>query len=74
VKPGFRNAAIRVVSNVFETVIAMHGVGYLAWESISKNGFPVMQAVILVLALTHIAPTLLADLMNAALDPQPRRS
>jgi peptide/nickel transport system permease protein len=87
VKHGFRNAAIPVVSIaavqlgfmlggsiVIETVFAMHGVGYLAWESISKNDFPVVQAVVLVLALIYIALTLLADLLNAVLDPRLRTS
>lgn len=85
VKHGFRNAAIPVVSIaavqlgfmlggsiVIETVFALHGVGYLAWESISKNDFPVVQAVVLVLALIYIALTLLADLLNAVLDPRLR--
>jgi len=87
VKHGFRNAAIPVVSIaavqlgfmlggsiVIETVFAMHGVGYLAWESISKNDYPVVQAVVLVLALIYIALTLLADLLNAVLDPRLRTS
>jgi peptide/nickel transport system permease protein len=85
VKHGFRNAAIPVVSIaavqlgfmlggsiVIETVFALHGVGYLAWESISKNDFPVVQAVVLVLALIYIGLTLLADLLNALLDPRLR--
>jgi peptide/nickel transport system permease protein len=85
VKHGLRNAAIPVVSIaavqlgfmlggsvVIETVFALHGVGFLAWESISKNDFPVVQAVVLVLALIYIALTLLADLLNAVLDPRLR--
>ncbi len=85
VKHGFRNAAIPVVSIaavqlgfmlggsvVIETVFALHGVGYLAWESISKNDFPVVQAVVLVLAIIYIGLTLLADLLNAVLDPRLR--
>lgn len=85
VKHGFRNAAIPVVSIaavqlgfmlggsvVIETVFALHGVGFLAWESISKNDFPVVQAVVLVLALIYIGLTLLADLLNAVLDPRLR--
>lgn len=85
VKHGFRNAAIPVVSIaavqlgfmlggsiVIETVFAMHGVGYLAWESISKNDYPVVQAVVLVLALIYIALTLFSDLLNAVLDPRLR--
>jgi peptide/nickel transport system permease protein len=59
-------------SIVIETVFAMHGVGYLAWESISKNDFPVVQAVVLVLALIYVALTLLADILNAILDPRLR--
>jgi len=85
VKHGLRNAAIPVVSIaavqlgfmlggsvVIETVFALHGVGFLAWESISKNDFPVVQAVVLVLALLYIGLTLLADLLNAVLDPRLR--
>ncbi|GGG23606.1 peptide ABC transporter permease [Caldovatus sediminis] len=85
VKHGFRNAAIPVVSIaavqlgfmlggsiVIETVFALHGVGFLAWESISKNDFPVVQAVVLVLALIYVGLTLLADLLNAVLDPRLR--
>ncbi len=85
VKHGFRNAAIPVVSIaavqlgfmlggsvVIETVFALHGVGFLAWESISKNDFPVVQAVVLVLAIIYIGLTLLADLLNALLDPRLR--
>jgi hypothetical protein len=34
-------------SIVIETVFALHGVGFLAWESISKDDFPVVQAVVL---------------------------
>jgi peptide/nickel transport system permease protein len=84
-KHGFRNAAVPIVaiaavqfgfmlggSIVIETVFALHGVGFLAWEAIGKNDFPVVQAVVLVLALIYTAMTLLADLLNAALDPRLR--
>jgi peptide/nickel transport system permease protein len=84
-KHALRNAAIPVVaiaavqlgfmlggSIVIEQVFAMHGVGYLAWESIGKNDFPVVQAVVLVLAVIYVALTMLADLMNAVLDPRLR--
>jgi ABC-type dipeptide/oligopeptide/nickel transport system permease component len=80
-----RNAAIPVVSIaavqlgfmlggsiVIETVFALHGVGYLGWESIAKNDFPVVQAVVLVLASIYIGLTLLADILNALLDPRLR--
>jgi peptide/nickel transport system permease protein len=84
-KHALRNAAIPVVaiaavqlgfmlggSIVIEQVFAMHGVGFLAWESISKNDFPVVQAVVLVLATIFVVLTMLADLMNAMLDPRLR--
>ena len=84
-KHALRNAAIPVVaiaavqlgfmlggSIVIEQVFALHGVGFLAWESIAKNDFPVVQAVVLVLAVIYVALTMLADLMNAVLDPRLR--
>src|SRR5260221_631130 len=73
IKHALRNAAIPVVaiatvqlgfmlggSIVIETVFALHGVGFLAWESIGKNDFPVVQAVVLVLALIYVGLNLLA--------------
>jgi peptide/nickel transport system permease protein len=84
-KHALRNAAIPVVSIaavqlgfmlggsiVIETVFALHGVGYLAWESIGKNDFPIVQAVVFVLSIIYIGLTLLADLLNALLDPRLR--
>jgi peptide/nickel transport system permease protein len=84
-KHALRNAAIPVVaiaavqlgfmlggSIVIETVFALHGIGFLAWESIGKNDFPVVQAVVLVLALIYVGLTLLADIVNAVLDPRLR--
>lgn len=84
-KHALRNAAMPVVSIaavqlgfmlggsiVTEAVFNLNGVGYLAWESISKNDIPVVQAVVLLLAVIYIALTLLADVMNAVLDPRLR--
>jgi peptide/nickel transport system permease protein len=84
-KHAARNAAMPVVaiaavqlgfmlggSIAIERVFNLPGIGYLAWESLSKNDFPVVQAVVLILALLYIALTLLADLMNAVLDPRLR--
>ncbi len=82
-----RNAAMPVVaiaavqlgfmlggSIVIESVFNLPGIGYLAWESISKNDFPVVQAVVLLLAMIYIGLTLGADLLNAVLDPRLRRA
>jgi ABC-type dipeptide/oligopeptide/nickel transport system permease component len=84
-KHALRNAAMPVVSIaavqlgfmlggsvVIESVFALPGIGYLAWESIIKNDFPVVQAVVLFLAVIYIGLTLLADMMNALLDPRLR--
>ncbi len=80
-----RNAAMPVVaiaavqlgfmlggSIVIESIFNLPGVGYLAWESISKNDFPVVQAVVLLLAMIYIGLTLGADMLNAVLDPRLR--
>jgi peptide/nickel transport system permease protein len=59
-------------SIVIESVFSLHGVGYLGWESISRADFPVMQAIVLILACFYIVLTLLADMLNAFLDPRIR--
>jgi ABC-type dipeptide/oligopeptide/nickel transport system permease component len=76
-KHALRNAAVQLGfmlggSIVIETVFALHGVGFLAWESIGKNDFPVVQAVVMVLAVIYVGLTLIADLLNALLDPRLR--
>jgi len=86
IRHALRNAAMPVVaiaavqlgfmlggSVVIETVFALHGVGYLAWESISKNDFPTVQAVELLLAVIFTVLTLAADLLNALIDPRLRK-
>jgi peptide/nickel transport system permease protein len=86
-KHALRNAAMPVVaiaavqlgfmlggSIVIESIFNLPGIGYLAWESISKNDFPVVQAVVLLLAMIYIGLTLGADLLNAVLDPRLRRA
>lgn len=84
-KHALRNAVIPVVSVaavqfgfmlggsiVIETVFALNGMGYLAWESITRADFPAVQAVILIFSLIYVFLTLLADLINAWLDPRIR--
>lgn len=84
-KHALRNAIIPVVSLaavqfgfmlggsvVIETVFALHGAGYLAWESISRSDFPTVQAVLLLFSLFYILLTFLSDMLNAWLDPRIR--
>jgi len=85
IKHALRNAIIPVVSVaavqfgfmlggsiVVETIFALHGMGYLAWESINRSDLPTVQAVILVFSIIYVVLTLLADLINAWLDPRIR--
>lgn len=82
-----RNAIIPVVSLaavqmgfmlggsiVVESIFALHGAGFLAWESISRNDLPTVQALILIFSMFYIVFTFLADVLNAWLDPRMRSS
>lgn len=84
-KHALRNAIIPVVSLaavqfgfmlggsiVIETIFAINGLGFLAWESIRRADLPMMQAIVLVLSVFYITLTFLADLLNAFLDPRIR--
>ena len=84
-KHALRNAIIPVVSLaavqfgfmlggsiVIETIFQINGLGYLAWESIQRKDLPIMQAIVLSLSVIYVLLTLLADLLNAFLDPRLR--
>lgn len=84
-KHGLRNAIIPVVSLasvqfgfmlggsvVIETVFAIHGVGFLAWESIRRSDLPVVQAIVLMLSIIYVLLNLLSDVLNGVLDPRIR--
>ncbi|TDK52386.1 ABC transporter permease [Antarcticimicrobium luteum] len=86
-KHALRNAIIPVVSLaavqmgfmlggsiVVESIFALHGAGYLAWESIGRNDLPTVQALILIFSMFYIVFTFLADVLNAWLDPRMRSS
>ncbi|MFC4276355.1 ABC transporter permease [Achromobacter aloeverae] len=61
-------------SIVIETVFSLKGLGYLAWQSIQRSDIEVVQAILLVVAVVYALLTLLADLLNAVLDPRIRIS
>lgn len=86
-KHALRNAIIPVVSLaavqmgfmlggsiVVESIFALHGAGYLAWQSISRNDLPTVQALILIFSMFYIVFTFLSDVLNAWLDPRMRVS
>jgi len=57
---------------VTESVFALNGVGFLAFESIQRQDFPVVQSIVFMLSFIYIVLTLLSDLINAQLDPRIR--
>ena len=84
-KHALRNAIIPVVSLsavqlgfmlggsiVIETIFSLNGLGNLAWQSIQRSDFEVMQAIVLSVASFYIVLTFLADMLNAFLDPRIR--
>jgi ABC-type dipeptide/oligopeptide/nickel transport system permease component len=58
---------------VTETIFAWPGVGRLAVQSIFVRDYPVVQAGVLVLALSFVTLNLLVDLLYGTLDPRIRR-
>lgn len=84
-KHALRNALVPVValtavqlglllsgSIVIETIFALDGIGYLAYQSITHKDFPVTQAIVLFLSVVYVLLTLAADLVNAWVDPRIR--
>ena len=84
-KHALRNAILPVVSLsavslgfllggsvIVETVFALNGIGLLAYESILRSDFPVVQSILVFVSLAYIVLTLASDLINARLDPRIR--
>lgn len=84
-KYALRNAVLPVISLsavqlgfmlggsiVVESIFALNGVGYLAWQSMSRSDMPVIQAIVLLISVIYIVLTLLADLLNGIMDPRLR--
>lgn len=84
-KHALRNALVPVValaavqlgfllggSIVIETVFALDGLGYLAYQAITRADLPLVQSILMLLSLGYVLLTLAADLINAWLDPRLR--
>jgi peptide/nickel transport system permease protein len=84
-KHALRNAILPIVSVaavqlgfllggsvIVESVFALNGIGLLAFRSITSADFPVVQSILAILSFGYIALTLIADLINARLDPRIR--
>lgn len=87
VKHVFRNSLIAVVSSlgivfaslisgtvVTESVFALPGLGHLLITSINLRDYPLIQGIILVIAMIFMAINLIVDIINAKLDPRIRFS
>jgi peptide/nickel transport system permease protein len=55
---------------LIETIFALPGIGRLAVDSIFARDFPIVQGVVLFLALVRVVANLVADLLYARLDPR----
>jgi ABC-type dipeptide/oligopeptide/nickel transport system permease component len=84
-KHALRNAILPVVSVatvqfglllggsiVIENVFALNGIGLMAWDAINRSDFPVLQGIVLIVALLFVLLNLAADMINALLDPKLR--
>ncbi len=86
-KHALRNAILPVVSItmvnfgfllggtvVVETVFALNGLGFEAFQAITRLDFPVVQSFVVFVSFIYIGLTLASDLINAQLDPRIRLS
>lgn len=84
-KHALRNAALPVIalsavtlghmlsgSVITESVFALDGVGLLAYESIRRNDFPVVQTVVFMFCIYFTVLTFASDMLNAFMDPRVR--
>lgn len=82
-KHALRNAIIPVValaavwfgfmlggSIVIETIFNLKGIGWLSYDALLRSDLPLVQAIVLIFASLYVVLTLLADLLNAWLDPR----
>ena len=60
-------------SVIVESVFAIDGIGLLTYRSIQRGDFPVVQAMLMFVSAAYIILTLLADILNAWLDPRLRQ-
>ena len=79
----FRNSLIPVVTMlglqfgsllggafITETVFAYQGLGYLGVQALQSRDFPVIQGVLLVVAITYVLVSILVDVAYALLNPR----
>lgn len=57
---------------VVETVFSLPGMGQLVVNSIARRDFPVIQGVVMVIAVAYLVSNLIVDVLYVALDPRVR--
>lgn len=57
---------------VIEKIFAWPGMGQLLWSSISKQDYPVVQGIVIIIALLTVVSNTIGDLLTGWLDPRIR--
>ncbi len=55
---------------VVETIFAWRGMGRLMYQALNQKDFPVVQGLLLIIALSTVVANLLGDIVTALLDPR----
>ncbi len=55
---------------IIEAVFAWHGIGELGVQAFSRRDFPLIQGIVLVIAVNYVLVNLLVDILYAWLDPR----
>jgi len=58
---------------VIETIFAWPGLGRLMYQALTQKDFPVIQGVLLLIAVSTVLANLLGDIVTALLDPRIRQ-
>ena len=59
-------------SVIVENVFAWPGMGQLLWKGIAKQDFPIVQGIILVIAILTVVCNIIGDIISGILDPRIR--
>jgi peptide/nickel transport system permease protein len=55
-----------------EIVFSYPGLGYMLYEAVTSEDYPLMQAIFLLITISVLIAVLLSDVANALLDPRTR--
>lgn len=69
---GLEVAALLGGAVITETIFAWPGLGQLTVQAIQARDFPVVQAIVIFVAVVYIAVNLVTDMLYAVIDPRVR--